>query len=90
MEDQLDLLAGVLAEGGDDLLDRLVLLGVIALVPPHDEIGGLGGERRHDERRRENYSSNAQVPPPSILPRSMSLLPVHGKDAHGIRASGSD
>ena len=52
MEDELDLLAGLLLEGGDDLLDRLVLLGVVALIPPHHEVGGLRAERRHGERRR--------------------------------------
>jgi hypothetical protein len=35
LEDQLDLFAGVLLEGGDDLLDRLTLLGVVALIPPY-------------------------------------------------------
>ena len=54
MEDQLDLLAGLLLEGGDDLLDRLVLLGVVALVPPHHEVGGVRAERRQDEHCGEN------------------------------------
>ena len=57
MEDELDLLAGLLLEGRDDLPDRLVLLGVVAFIPPHDEVGGLGGERRHDDRRSKNDGS---------------------------------
>jgi hypothetical protein len=47
---ELDVLASLLLEGGDDLPDRLVLLGVIPLLPPHHEVGGLGAERRQDER----------------------------------------
>ena len=43
---ELDLLAGLLLEGGDDLLDRRVLLLVEALVPPDDEVGGPGAGRR--------------------------------------------
>ena len=39
--DQLDLLSGVLLERRDDLGDRLVLLGVEPLLPPHHEVGGL-------------------------------------------------
>jgi hypothetical protein len=35
-----------LLEGGDDLPDRLVLLVVIPLLPPHDEVGRLGAIRR--------------------------------------------
>jgi hypothetical protein len=46
MECEFDLLAGVLLEGGDDLRDRLVLLGIEPLLPPHNEVGGLGAERR--------------------------------------------
>ena len=49
MEDKLDPLAGLLLEGRDDLPDRLVLLGGVALVPPHDEVGAAGAERRQDE-----------------------------------------
>jgi hypothetical protein len=51
MEDQLDLLAGFLLEGGDDLPDRIVFLGVVALVPPDDEIGGVCAQRRQNERQ---------------------------------------
>ena len=47
MENELDLLAGLLLEGGDGLPDRLVLLGVVPLLPPHHEVGGLRAERRH-------------------------------------------
>jgi hypothetical protein len=46
MEDQLDLLAGLLFEGGDDLPGRLVFLRVVALIPPHHEVGGPDAERR--------------------------------------------
>ena len=52
-EDELDLLAGLLLEGGDDLPDRRVLLGVEALLPPDDEVGGPGAERRQHERNGE-------------------------------------
>jgi hypothetical protein len=38
---ELDILAGLLLEGGDDILDRLVLVRVVALVLPHHEVGGL-------------------------------------------------
>jgi hypothetical protein len=50
MEDQLDLLAGLLLEGGDDLLDRLLLLGVVALVPPDDEIGAAAARKTRASR----------------------------------------
>ena len=52
MENELDLLAGLLLEGGDDLPDRRVLLGVVPLLPPHHEVGGPGAERRQDDARR--------------------------------------
>jgi hypothetical protein len=45
-QDELDLLPGLLLEGGDDLSDRLVLLRIIALVPPHHEVRGPRAERR--------------------------------------------
>ena len=46
MEDELDLLAGLLLEGGDDLPERRLLLGVEALFPPHHEVGGAGRRRQ--------------------------------------------
>jgi hypothetical protein len=58
MEDELDLLAGLLLEGGDDLLDRLALLRVIALIPPHHEVGGPRAERRQQQPRTENGAGN--------------------------------
>jgi hypothetical protein len=64
MEDQLNLPAGLLLEGGDDLLDRLVLLRGVALVPPHDEVGGVGAERRHHEDRGQCNGSTAHHHPP--------------------------
>jgi hypothetical protein len=51
IEAELNLLADFLFEGGDDLPDRLVLLGVEPLLPPHHEVGGLSTERRKNERR---------------------------------------
>jgi hypothetical protein len=54
---ELDLLGGLLLEGGDGLLDRRVLLGGVALVPPHDEVGGPGAERRQDQRCSEDDGS---------------------------------
>ena len=61
MEDEFDLLAGLLLESRNDLPDRLVLLRVVAFVPPDDEIGGLGPERCHSEHRGKNRSSAAHV-----------------------------
>ena len=58
-EGDLDLLSGLLLDGGDDLRERLVLLGVVRLVPPHDEIRGAHAERRHHERRGENCGFTA-------------------------------
>jgi hypothetical protein len=66
MEDQLDLFAGLLLEGGDDLLDRLVLLGVVALIPPDDEIGGMRAERRQAECCPNSHGLNAHRSPPLI------------------------
>ena len=61
MEDELDLLAGLLLEGGDDLPERRVLLGVEALLPPHHEVGGPGAERRHeDQRGGKDNGANSQ------------------------------
>ena len=52
---QLDPLAALLLEGGDDLPDRLVLLGVVPFLPPDDEVRGPGAERRqHDAAARTN------------------------------------
>ena len=89
MEDELDPFAAVLLEGGHDLPDRLILLGVEPLLPPHHEVGGPGAERRQHDRRSENSDLLVHVPPPFALPRSISLLPVHGKDAHDIWANRS-
>jgi hypothetical protein len=36
VEDQLDVLPGLLLKGGDGLPDRLILLGIEALLPPDD------------------------------------------------------
>jgi hypothetical protein len=47
--DELDLLAGVLLEGSDDLRDRPVFLRMRVTLPPHDEVGGARAERRHEE-----------------------------------------
>ena len=44
IQDKLDLLAAPLLERCDHLPDRLALLGIVALVPPHDEVGGPGAE----------------------------------------------
>jgi hypothetical protein len=48
---ELDLFSGLLLEGGDDFPDRLVLLRVEPLLPPHHEVGGVCAERRYCERR---------------------------------------
>ena len=52
--DELDLLAALLLQRGDDLRDSLVFLRIEALLPPHHEVGGLTAERCHCERRGEN------------------------------------
>ena len=49
----------MLLEGGDDLPDRRILLGVEALLPQHDEVGGLCAEGRHDDRCGKNDGSGA-------------------------------
>jgi hypothetical protein len=59
MERKFDLLVGLLLECGDDLRDRLVLLRVEALLPPHHEIGTAGAERRHGKRRGKNDGTGA-------------------------------
>ena len=58
---ELDLLAGFLLEGGDDLRDRLVLLRVEPFLPPHHEVGGLRAERRQHERRGEKNRKRADA-----------------------------
>ena len=50
IKDELNLLAGLLLEGGHDFPDRLVLLGVLTPLPPDHEVGGAGAERRQDDR----------------------------------------
>jgi hypothetical protein len=58
--EKLDLLLCLLLECGHNLGDRLVSLRIEALLPPDYEVGSLSAERRHDERRGENYSLVAQ------------------------------
>jgi hypothetical protein len=48
--DDLDLFAGLLLEGRDDLADRLFLLWVEALLPPDHEVCGPRAERRQKQR----------------------------------------
>lgn len=62
MEDELDLLAGLLLGGGNDLPDRLVLLRVVAFISPDDEVGGLCPEWRQNQRRGKKQGSNAHDP----------------------------
>jgi hypothetical protein len=57
--EELDLLAGLLLECGDGLLDRRVLLGIDSLVPPNDEVSAPGTERRQDERYGKNDGPSA-------------------------------
>ena len=61
---ELDLLAGLLLEGGDDLPDRRVLLGVEALLPPHHEVGGPGAERRQASAAARTNVPMRMVSPP--------------------------
>ena len=64
----------VLLEGGDDLPDRLVLLGVVPLLPPHHEVGGLCAERRQNQRRGKNQGSNAHDPT-SLIKSTVDYAP---------------
>ena len=59
MEDELDLLAGILLEGGDDLPERASSWGR-TLLPPHHEVGGPGAERRQDHRGGKDNGANSQ------------------------------
>jgi hypothetical protein len=59
MEADLDLLASLLLEGGDDFRNCLVLLEIEPLVPPDDKVGAAGAERRQNERSGENENSAA-------------------------------
>jgi hypothetical protein len=75
----LDPLAGLLLESGDDLPDRLVLLRIVALLPPHHEVGGVRAKRRQHERGGENRSSAAHVvTSPMGRIASISSLPIRG------------
>ena len=38
---------------------RFALLGVVPLVPPHHEVGGLSAERRYNDRQCKNDASTA-------------------------------
>jgi hypothetical protein len=58
-KDELDLFAGILLEGGDDLPERCGLRRGGPLVPPHHEIGSLSAERRQHQRCAENGASNS-------------------------------
>jgi hypothetical protein len=48
--DELDLLAALLLERCDDRTDRLVLLRVEPLLPPHHEVGSPRAGRRQCQR----------------------------------------
>jgi hypothetical protein len=88
--DELDLLAAVLLESGDDVPDRLVLLRVETFVPLHHEVGGLGAERRHRENRGENRNSAPHVVTPPIgRPASICSLRVPGNARANFDLGGS-
>jgi hypothetical protein len=53
VEHKVDPLAGPPLERGDEFADHLVLLGEEAFLPPDDEVGGPGAERRQRERGGE-------------------------------------
>jgi hypothetical protein len=40
-------------KGLSELRKGPVLLGIVGLIPPHDEVGGPGTERGHDQRSGE-------------------------------------
>jgi hypothetical protein len=61
MQNELDLLAGLPLEGGDDLPDRVVLLRVVALIPPHDKVGALHAEGRQHQRRSQGGGCDPHV-----------------------------
>jgi hypothetical protein len=65
--DELDLLASVLLEGGDDLRKRLVLPGVVPLLPPDHEVGGAGAEGCWQDQQSDE-DNGAQHKPASIGP----------------------
>src|SRR3712207_5678882 len=75
--DELDVLAGLLLERGDDLRDRRVPLGVEALLPPDDEVGAAGAERRQNEHGGEDDGANSEHGRPIALLASM--LPRAGR-----------
>jgi hypothetical protein len=85
MEDELDLAAGLLLECGNDLSDCLVLLGVVALLPPDEEISGPGAERRQNERGGENYGFSTHVELASVR-LEVVLLTTRGNDPHQVGA----
>jgi hypothetical protein len=91
--DELDVLAGFLLEGGNDIGDRFVLLGIEALLPPDHEVGALGAKRRHREHRGENRSPAPHiVVSPVGRTASISSLPVpdnvHANLRSGAQVSG--
>jgi hypothetical protein len=64
MEGELDLLAGLLLERGNDLPERHILLGMEALIPPDDEVGGPGaGQRQHERGGEEDGPSQHGTAP---------------------------
>jgi hypothetical protein len=83
---QLDLLAGLLLEGGDDLGDRLVLLWVKTLLSPDDKVCGVCRQRRCGERRGENNGLPPHICLPCDIPRSdqswSSLRPRSARSKH--------
>jgi hypothetical protein len=52
-QNELDVLPTPLLEGTNDFPEHVLLLGVEWLVPPDDEIGGLGAQRRQDRSLRQ-------------------------------------
>ena len=58
---ELDLLAALLLKGGDDFPDRLVLLGVEPLLPPHHEVGGPGSQWRREKCNSHEHGSAAHL-----------------------------
>ena len=78
-QDELDLLAGVLLEGGDDLSDRLVLFGGLSLLPPYDEVSGVCAERRdkdqHGGKKRISTAHYDRLPDQTTASMSLLLVP---------------
>ena len=72
VEGDLNLLSAGLLEGGDDLLERLVLLGVVSLIPPHNEIGASAQSGAMASVTAKTAVRMGIVSPPRAMARRVS------------------